>query len=75
MPTKYIMAQCEKYDFGFDKMVFSYASSDIQKVTENYTKYNDKTYKGVKIIVSTSLLEAGANIPNLYTCVDTGIRQ
>ena len=55
-------------------MVFSYASSDIQKNTDNYIKYNDKTYKGVKIIVSTSLLEAGANIPNLYTCVDTGIR-
>lgn len=55
-------------------MVFSYASSDIQKNTDNYIKYNDKNYKGVKIIVSTSLLEAGANIPNLYACVDTGIR-
>ena len=31
--------------------------------------------KGVKIIVTTSLLEAGANVSNLYTCVDTGIRQ
>ena len=44
-------------------------------MNENYTKYMDKTYDGVKIIVSTSLLEAGANIPGLYTQIDTGIRQ
>lgn len=43
-------------------------------MNENYTKYMDKTYDGVKIIVSTSLLEAGANIPGLYTQIDTGIR-
>lgn len=74
-PTRFIIQQCEKYDFGFEKMVFQYASSDIAKLTDNYAKYHDKTYKGVKIIVTTSLLEAGANVPNLYACVDTGIRQ
>lgn len=44
IPTRFIMQQCEKYDFGFERMIFSYASSDVAKLTENYIKYNDKTY-------------------------------
>lgn len=28
----------------------------------------------VKIMISTTLLEAGANIDDLYICIDTGLR-
>lgn len=46
---------------------------DILQQNENYKLFMEPN-KAVKIIVSTTLLEAGANIDGLFVCIDTAIR-
>lgn len=64
---------CSKYKFGFPVKVFSYARIDEETKSENYNLFHAQM-PSVKIIISTTLLEAGANIPNLYCVIDTAIR-
>ena len=70
-----ILQFVSKYNFSFKTEPFTYTAPDFKSRNENWEKYNSYTPKGiVKIIVSTTLLEAGANIPELYTVIDTAVR-
>lgn len=68
------LGHIRKRRFPFKVYYFSYMQKDNALHTQNWIDYNKEMPDAVKIIVSTSLLESGANVPNLYTVIDVGIR-